>query len=149
MPDRLKLKAFDLEDLAVVSAAMQDALVAVQDIGWFQADRRVALVASRFRWEAPQGPAGEWSRTHSALVFDQVKGLKQRNIPTGMPGQLLDLLSVRLEESGGGPAVILDFAGERAVRIDIDRLVCRLEDLGDPWPTWCRPEHPGDPEAWA
>jgi len=148
MTERLKLKAFDAEDLAVVSAAMQDALVAVKDIGWFRDENRVALVASRFRWEAPQGAGGEWSRTHTALVFDEVRGIKQRNVPTGTPEQLLDLLSLRLEEQDKAQAVIIDFAGSRAVRLDVGKLVCRLEDLGEPWPTWCRPDHPGDPEAW-
>jgi len=148
MAERLKLKALDAEDLAVVSAAMQDALVAVKDIGWFRDENRLALVASRFRWEAPAGPAGEFSRTHAALVFDDVRDLKQRNLPLAERDRLLDLLSVRLDAESGDKHIVLDFAGDRAMRLEVGRLVCRLEDLGEPWPTWCKPSHPGDPEAW-
>jgi hypothetical protein len=148
MAGRLKLKALDAEDLAVVSAAMQDALVAVKDIGWFRDDGRLALVASRFRWEEPVGTGGEWSRTHSALVFDEVRNLKQRNVPLADRDRLLDLLSIRFEGEAGEGAVVLDFAGNRAIRAEVGKLSCRLEDLGEPWPTWCKPDHPGDPSAY-
>ena len=81
MADKLKLRAFDADDLEVISAAMQDALVAIKDIGWFADEKRLAMVANRFRWEVPADAQGAWSRTHRALVFHQVDGVRHIDMP--------------------------------------------------------------------
>lgn len=139
---RLVLRALDVEDLAVVSAAMQDALVAVKDIGWFAAERRFALVANRFRWEIPADTDGAWSRTHAALSFEDVEAVRHAEMPLGEPDRVLDLLSVSVDvRAGGGVAVVLRFAAGRAIRIEAARLLCHMADLGDPWPTPWRPAH--------
>nr|WP_242480642.1 DUF2948 family protein [Rhodovibrio sodomensis] len=54
----LKLRAYDREDFAVVSAVLQDALVPVIDMAWLPEEQRFALVANRFRWER-RAPAGD------------------------------------------------------------------------------------------
>ena len=54
----LKLRAYDREDFAVVSAVLQDALVPVIDLAWLSGEKRFALVANRFRWER-RAPAGD------------------------------------------------------------------------------------------
>ena len=43
-----------------------------------------------------------------------------------------------------GPAVVLTFSGEAAIRLETSGLLCHLEDLGESWPTSWQPEHPGD-----
>jgi hypothetical protein len=52
--DLLKLVALDPDDLAVVSAHLQDALISVGDIAYLPGERRFALAAKRFDWEAEQ-----------------------------------------------------------------------------------------------
>jgi len=51
--DALRLLARDEEDLAVISAILQDALIPVSEMAYLPDERRFALVANRFRWEAP------------------------------------------------------------------------------------------------
>jgi hypothetical protein len=51
--DLLRLLALDQEDLAIVSAHLQDAVVRVGDIAYLPKERRFALLARRFDWEAP------------------------------------------------------------------------------------------------
>ena len=46
--DLLKLVALDQEDLAVISAHLQDAIVKVGDLTYLPRERRFALVARRF-----------------------------------------------------------------------------------------------------
>ena len=53
----LKLRAEDAEDLAVISACLQDALVPVRDLAYVPEDRTFLLVANRFRWENGLSPA--------------------------------------------------------------------------------------------
>src|SRR5260370_7067427 len=53
----LKLRAEDAEDLAVISACLQDALVAVRDLAYAPQERSFLFVANRFRWENGLRPA--------------------------------------------------------------------------------------------
>ena len=144
MADKLKLRAFDADDLQVISAATQDALVAMKDIGWFADDRQLALVVNRFRWEAPPDADGHWSRTHAALVFHEVDTVRHVDKPLGEPDRILELLSIGVESSDAERAtVLLRFAAHRTIRVEAPKLLCHLEDLGEPWPTRWRPAHPG------
>jgi hypothetical protein len=37
---------------------------------------------------------------------------------------------------------MLVFAGGAQIRIETDAIACRIEDIGEPWPTRWRPTHP-------
>ncbi len=136
---KLKLSAVDAEDLGVISAAIQDSLVAVRDCVWFQDEKRFVLLLNRFRWEADPGAGAAHSRTHSALVFNEVTAVRHHDIPTGEPDRMLELLAVVLENDR---SVLLRFSAGRAIRLEIGRLACHLGDVGDPWPTPWKPAHP-------
>ena len=49
---RLKLRARDPEDLRVLSACLQDALVPLADIAYLKPEQRFVLVVNRFMWES-------------------------------------------------------------------------------------------------
>jgi hypothetical protein len=137
--DKLKLTALDADDLAVISAAVQDALVAVRDCAYFAGERRFVLLLNRFRWEADPGVETAHWRTHSALVFNDVTAVHHHRIPLQEPDRMLELLSVALE---GDRSVVVRFAAGRAIRLEIGRLACHLGDVGEPWPTPWKPAHP-------
>jgi hypothetical protein len=141
----LKLSALDGDDLAVISAAVQDALVAVRDCAHFKDERRFVLLLNRFRWEADPTIDAPYSRTHSALVFNEVRTVRHHNIPLHEPDRMLELLAVALDaKPDDGGAVTLRFAADRAIRLEIARLACHLGDVGEPWPTPWKPAHPVD-----
>lgn len=137
--EKLKLSAVDAEDLAVISAAIQDALVAVRDCAWLKDEKRFVLLLNRFRWEADPGVETAHSRTHSALVFNEVTAVRHHDIPAGEPDRMLELLVVVPENDH---SVLLRFAAGRAIRLEIGRLACHLGDVGEPWPTPWKPAHP-------
>src|SRR5207237_2284427 len=71
----LKLRAEDAEDLAVISACLQDALVTVRDLAYVPQERSFLLVANRFRWEIGLRPAlGEaaYERVLCGITFSEV-----------------------------------------------------------------------------
>src|SRR5262245_27226017 len=145
MTDKLRLTALDAEDLGVISAAVQDALVAVRDCVLFKDDRRFVLLLNRFRWEADPTVEAAHSRTHSALVFNEVAAVRHHNIPLDEPDRMLELLAVTLDNKGANDrSVTLRFAADRAIRLEIARLACHLGDVGEPWPTPWKPAHPAD-----
>jgi hypothetical protein len=164
MADKLKLRAEDQEDLQVISAVLQDALVAVGDMSFLKDERRFVLVANRFCWEDansdaipedidPEGdedvdPKDEsetgYERVHCGLCFEAVTGVKVRGIDRHDTGRILELLALTTEDEGG-PAVRLIFSGDAEILLRMERIEARMEDLDEHWPTAFRPKHPVAP----
>ncbi len=53
--DMLKFVALDAEDLAVVSAHLQDAVVNTSEVLWRPDEHRLVVALNRFDWESAQG----------------------------------------------------------------------------------------------
>ncbi len=134
--DALKLRAEDEEDIAVISAILQDALVAVGDMAYVAEDRRFVLMVSRLRRE---GAGAGLERIRCGVRFDDVTAVRRQRFSPRDAERLLVLLAVRRDADG---ALRIDFAGGAAVRLEVGRILCHLEDLGDPWPTRQAPRHP-------
>jgi hypothetical protein len=159
MTQRLKLRAGDNEDVSIVSACMQDALVACNDLSFLPGERRFVLVAQRFKWEnCPEflrpdlvgiEPCENYERVNSILVFDEVTGVRLFDLRPVPEAKLLELLAIAVEagQEDEGPSVMLFFAGGGAIRLEVRRILCHLEDLGESWPTQRRPSHPMDEGA--
>jgi hypothetical protein len=138
MPD-LKLLALDSEDLDVLSATSQDAVVRVSDMGFARADHRFALLMNRFAWEEG-GKTRQRRRT--ALHFDRVLEAKVAGINTNSPDGVLELLAIRfIELDAPAGTVELAFAGGGTVRLTVECLEARLQDLGSAWAAKAVPEH--------
>lgn len=138
MPD-LKLLALDSEDLDVISAATQDAVIRVADMGFAKTHHRFALLMNRFAWEE----AGKTrQRKRAALHFDRVSDVKVAGIDTNAQEGVLELLAVRFNEADAPAGTIdLDFAGGGTVRLTVECLEARLEDLGAAWAAKATPAH--------
>jgi hypothetical protein len=128
---QLKLIAFDADDLAVISAHVQDARVRTSDVVWRQDEKRLVVGMSRLDWE--QTMAGETAprRLVAALRFDRVLACKSRNIDLEAPEAALELLGIEFHpgEPPGGSAVLM-FSQGGALRLDVECLECELTDLG-------------------
>ncbi len=135
MASGLKLRGEDEEDLAVISAVLQDALVAVGDMVYLPDEARFVLVANRFCWEPP---GQKLERQLAGVRFDAVRSVQRRGFRPHERDRLLVLLAIRAE----GGSLYLDFAGGSSIRLEVDHIMCHLEDLGEPWPTQWRPRHP-------
>ena len=131
MTAQLKLIALDADDLAVISAHVQDARVQISDIIWRQAEKRLVVGMNRLDWE--QTLAGETAprRLIAALRFDQVLSCRSRNIDLETPETALDLLGIEFHptEAPSGSAVLM-FSHGGALRLDVECLECELADLG-------------------
>jgi DUF2948 family protein len=126
----LKLIALDEDDLAVISAHVQDARVRIADIIWRQGEKRLVIGMSRLDWE--QTLTGETAprRLNAALRFDRVLSCRSRNIDPGTPEAMLDLVGIEFSEGAapGGSALLL-FSKGAALRLDLECLECELTDL--------------------
>jgi hypothetical protein len=143
--DRLRLIAFDTEDLAVLSAHVQDAILKVEDIGWMPREGRFILAMNRFAWEEAVGGKKrqrEYQRRRAALHFERVTHVKSCRIDREAKAAVLELLALRFEP-GASPsgAVVLDFAGGASIRLSVECLEAQLTDLGPAWSTPHAPWH--------
>ncbi|MEH3147775.1 MAG: DUF2948 family protein [Methylobacterium frigidaeris] len=136
----LKLAALDADDLAVISAHLQDALLRAGDLAYLPKERRFALVARRFDWSVPDGEAPR--RRLTGLHFERVLGVRARGIPRDQPDAVLSLLAVTFEpgEAPSGTATLV-FAGGGAIRLDLECIEAAMRDLGPVWQAESRPHH--------
>jgi hypothetical protein len=142
----LKLRAEDVDDLAVISACLQDALVPVRDFAYVPEDHTFLFVANRFRWEgglrtAP-GEAG-FERTLCGIKFSEVLAASYSGFRRSEDSRILSLLAIRAENG----AVTLEFSGGAAIRLEVARILCHAKDVGEPWPTPWQPQHDLDEPA--
>jgi len=142
--DLLRLIALDEEDLAIVSAHVQDAVLRVADINWLGREMHFVLGMNRFVWEAASG--GSWrkhdyQRRRSALHFARVTKVQSIGIDRHS-GAVLELLAIRFEAvDPPSGEVVLDFAGGAAIRLSVEVLEIELTDLGPAWSTPVAPRH--------
>ncbi len=131
----LRLLAEDADDLHIISAALQDAILRPVDIVWEPSSRRVTLKLSRFCWECGG------TRVMAAMQFGDVIAVKSRRLPR-LPESALELLAMEFapDEAPGG-RVILMFAGGGDLRIDVECLDAVLTDLSERWPARLAPSH--------
>jgi hypothetical protein len=131
--DRLKLIALDAEDLAVISAHVQDARVQAVDIIWRQAEKRLVIGLNRLDWEQTLAGEAEPRRLVSALRFDRVLACKSRGIDLVAPEAALELIGIEFHPGAEQPAgsALLLFSHGGALRLDVECLECELTDLGD------------------
>jgi hypothetical protein len=140
----LKLRAVDVEDLTVLASILQDAILPISDIAYMPEERRLALVANRFRWERP-GERKGFERINCGICFHEVRSCKLKRIDRRDRGLLLDLLTLAAEEIEGGYAVSLICADDRVIRLELDRIEVTAEDYGLSWPTGSKPAHAEGP----
>ncbi len=140
MSTQIKLRAADSDDLSVVSAVLQDGLVSFCDMEYLPDERRFVLVINRFRWENGSkidSESGEFERVHSGVCFDGVTAARYRNLDRRDRTKVLELLAIKAEDG----FVDLLFAGRGRVRLEVDGILCHVQDLDEPWPTQWRPHH--------
>ncbi len=147
--DRLKLRAEAAEDLPVIAAALQSAILLTADMSYQPRERRVAAMFNRFRWEADEGSekAAGGQRIRAALRIDFVDKVSASGFRPGADGGILELLTIASEPREAPAAeVTLVFAGGAKLRLAVDSIDCTLDDVGEPWETPNRPDHGLDAE---
>jgi hypothetical protein len=153
----MKLRARDLQDMSVLSAVLQDAIVRPVDMTYVEREKRFVMVVSRFRWEHPEAElpvetepepeddarfeeVGErtlFERVNAGVCFDRVRRVRTQGLDLRDREQILSLLAIDAQPR----AVTLLFSGGAMVRLDVSAIACHLEDLGEPWATPWRPSH--------
>ena len=139
----LKLLATSDEDLRVVAAHLQDAIVSLQDIVNLKNNRIFLIQLNRFMWEdVEKGVFRKNKRIRTVLKFDNVISVLSKNIDIKKDNNFLDFLTI---ESNLLPdksyEIKLIFSGDAVIKIKTEVIDVTLDDQGSPWESKTQPKH--------
>ena len=140
--DLLKILALEPEDLPVISAYLQDAIVRIGDINYGPKSRQFVMVANRFEGEQDQS-AQTGHRRRTGITFSQVNSVRAQKIRQGVNDAVLSLLALEFIAGKDAPEGILKlvFSGGGAIELDVECVEVQMEDLGPRWETANIPKH--------
>ena len=128
----LRLVAFSVEDLKVISSITQDAVFPSTEMILNSQQRRFAILLNRYRWETTK--PGNIERVQAVLAFEDVKNVQTQKINQTNSNLALYLLNIsfKSEEDGMG-TVELILAGGGAIRLHVEALEVTLRDVTQPY----------------
>lgn len=137
----LKLLAKDLEDLTILAAHLQDALLPLISMVYEPEKATFSMLANRFCWEHPplvheEGPI--YHRIHAGLCFHNVDKVHHRNLDRTGDQRFMSFLTFQQPTPN---MVHLICSRGSEIRIETKDLHCQLGDIHDPWPTRQKPMH--------
>ena len=144
--NRLKLRAVAAEDVEIISALLQDGLVAASDLHYQKDAASFVMVINRFCWEQTDDNDSE---THSnrclcGLKVAHVKQVSQRGLST-VTNQFYNLLSIMYEETKENEKMVnrltFTFSDGYGIRLTVDELALIVQDIAAPHPGLARPQH--------
>ncbi|MGO4853459.1 DUF2948 family protein [Phaeovulum sp. W22_SRMD_FR3] len=144
----LSLKAETPEDLAVMAALVQDAVLPMTEIRYEPRARRLALLVNRFRWEdraMAEAARRPYERVQALLVIDDVQGVSSQGIDRQAAETILSVLSLDWQPGEDGTGTVqLTLAGDGAIAARVECLNLTLRDVTRPYiaPSGKVPQHP-------
>ena len=144
----LNIAAQDAEDLAILSALVQDAVFPITEMAWQPKKRQFDLLLNRFRWEdraAADRDARTYERVRSVLQVQDVLSIKTLGIDRADKDTILSLLSVTFTPGPDGTGDLrLTLAGDGAIALTVEALGVTLKDVTRPYlaPSRKAPAHP-------
>ena len=133
----LRLTAVDAEDIAVISALVQDAVFAASEMTYQRRARQFALLVNRFRWEDRDAAAREgrpFERVQALLTAGCVMRVTSQGVPRGDGDTVLSLLSLGFEPGADGAGrIVLVLAGDGAVALEVECIDLTLRDVTRPY----------------
>lgn len=133
----LALRAETPEDLAVIAALVQDAVLPITEIAWEPKARRFSLLLNRFRWEdraAAEAARRPYERVQSVLTVSDVLRVASTGVDRADRDLVLSLLDLAWApgEDGAGE-LTMTLAGDGAIALKVECLALDLRDVTRPY----------------
>ena len=139
----LKLIAHSEEDLRVISAHLQDAIVSTKDIAHLKSNRIFLMQLNRFMWEdIEKGVFRKNKRIRTFLKFDNVLKVSSKNVKQKNTSRFLDFLTIEsnlLDDKSY--EINLIFSGDSIIKVNSEVIDVTLDDQGLPWESKTTPKH--------
>lgn len=146
-PRPLALMAQSAEDVQIVSALLQDAVLSGADMSYDARGRRLSLLVNRFRWEDAEQARAEgrdYERARAVLQIGDVLHLATDGVARD-GDTVLELLAIIWAPGADGTGHLsLEFAGDGAIRAEVECINLDLRDVSRPYRAVSgkAPQHP-------
>ena len=139
----LKLIAKTEEDLKVVSAHLQDAIVNASNIANLKKNKMLLMELNRFMWEdVEKGVFRKNKRIRTVLKFENVLKVYSKNINQSKKDNFLDFLTIETNKMpDNNYEMNIVFAGNSIIKIVSEAIEVTLDDQGKAWDTKNIPKH--------
>ena len=139
----LKLIARTEDDLRVVSAHLQDAIVNTTDIANLEKNKIFLMQLNRFMWEdVEKGVFRKNKRIRTILKFENVIKAVSKNINQSKKDKFLDFLTIEtIKMPDNNYEMKIVFAGDSAIKVISEVIEVTLDDQGEAWNTKNIPKH--------
>ena len=139
----LKLIAKTDEDLRVISAHLQDAIVSPSEIANLEKNKIFLIQLNRFMWEdVEKGVFRKNKRIRTVLKFDNIIEVNSKNIGQRHRDKFLDFLAIETTKMPDkNYEMKLIFSGDAIIRVIAEVIEVTLDDQGAPWSTKNKPKH--------
>ena len=139
----LKLIARTVDDLRVVSAHLQDAIVSISDIANLENNKILLIQLNRFMWEdVEKGLFRKNKRIRTVLKIENVIKVHSKNIIQSKKDKFLDFLTIETNQMpDNNYEMKIVFAGDSIIKIIAEVIEVTLDDQGEAWDTKNKPKH--------
>ena len=133
--NNLKLIGKNQEDLKVISAYVQDSIVAVKDIVFLRKNRIFIMMVNRFMWEdVEKGLLKQNKRIRCAIKFEEVLKVKSKEINQKNKNKFLECLAIKYKEiSNNNYKIKIFFSGDNIITLISEAIEVVMHDVGKPW----------------
>jgi hypothetical protein len=149
---KLRLLARDGDDVSVLSALLQDAIIPGADMSFDRKMNEFVIVANRFCWELE--PVADVKSIDGKPIYERrlcgiriacVQSVQHHHWPRTRDYGLFNLLALGLmdmaEKAGVGAVLQFEFSGGFSLRLNVDDVDIVLADLDEGHPTSLQPAH--------
>ena len=139
----LKLIARTEDDLRVVSAHLQDAIVNTSDIANLEKNKIFLMQLNRFMWEdVEKGVFRKNKRIRTILKFENVIKAVSKNINQSKKDKFLDFLTIETNQMpDNNYEMRIVFSGDSIIKVISEVIEVTLDDQGESWDTKSMPKH--------
>jgi hypothetical protein len=139
----LKLLALDSDDLAVISAHIQDSVFKLSDVRYEAKRGQFALQFNRFVWENSSASQSQNARCRAGLCIKRVEAVRSTGINRQETDKVHSLLALQFTQKDDGPNGTLELilSGNGIIALDVECVEAQFADVSGSWDTQSKPEH--------
>ena len=141
--NNLKLIGKNQEDLKIISAYIQDSVVAVKDIVFLGQNKIFIMMINRFMWENVGKEAFKQNkRIRCAIKFEDILKVKSKAINQKNKNKFLECLAIKCYEiPNNNYEIKIFFSGGSIITLILESIEVVMRDLGATWNVKHIPKH--------
>ena len=134
--NKIRLNAFNNDDLKIFSFLCQDAIISKEEFFYYETKKMFVATLTRYCWEKQElNDKNINYRVVTGLQIKNVDNVEYINFKSKM--SFYNLLAITYEKA----KIILNLSMSSKIKLDCKKINAIIEDIDIPWPTKLKPLH--------